>query len=133
MLYTHPLQKYIHRNPPLRHLRMLPLNPPTGPTGQPTGQPTLQVFDQTDSYAYTGVVVYFTVPSAVYAIRATGCGGLGGGGPAGGCIRAMLGVTPGDILDFDVGGPGGTEYSYFEIGGQGGCLSWWGWWCYYNH
>ena len=68
------------------------------------------VFSQstTVNFNYTGGSQNWTVPSCVTSITVSAAGGSGGGtnGGNGSLITGNINVTPGDILQINVGGEG---------------------------
>jgi hypothetical protein len=73
-----------------------------------------------ETFAYTGAAQTWTVPAGVTAIAVDAYGAQGGdanyGGP-GGRVRATLAVSPGDVLQVNVGGQGLKNGSGFNGGG----------------
>jgi hypothetical protein len=86
---------------------------PTSPTGQPSSEPTSTRF--MEQFSFTGGAVNFTVPAGVSSIwvdayGAQGGSGTGQAGGKGAYVRALLSVTPGQVLSVTVGGPGGDAF-----------------------
>src|ERR1700761_9093348 len=68
-------------------------------------------FAQTDTFVYTGAVQTWTVPPCVTSITVDMQGAIGGKslysrGGYGGRVKCTLAVTPGDVLNINVGGKG---------------------------
>ncbi len=92
-------------------------------------------FAQTFSFAYTGSVQYFTVPSGVTQLKVIAKGAMGGYNSTmwsslcsstlpdspgrGGCIEAVINVTPGQIMNIYVGGKGTNGYYVSCAANQG--------------
>src|SRR5436309_1968846 len=76
------------------------------------------VIAQPVTFLYTGAMQYWTVPAGIHTIAVDAQGARGGGaGPTGGAIasttpgcggrvQANLSVTPGQVLNINVGGAG---------------------------
>ena len=77
-------------------------------------------------FSYTGALQTWTVPSCVTTITVTVNGAQGGGtnppnpnGGLGAIVTATLAVTPGQILQVNVGGQGSTPTAGWNGGGAG--------------
>ena len=88
----------------------------------------LVVFDGgTQTFNFTGAAQTFTVPAGVTQVTISAFGAQGGagaaGGPAGGLggsVTARITVTPGEVLQVNVGGAGGAGNAAGPIVGAGG-------------
>jgi len=80
-------------------------------------------FSQTVNFFYTGAVQTYTVPPCVFTIDVTLTGGEGGGtggsGGDGALVTGTLAVTPGQVLQINVGGAGTITAGGFNGGGIG--------------
>lgn len=82
-------------------------------------------FTQTTvNFTYTGAAQYWTVPPCVTTISVEAAGGEGGGGGINGgdgaTVTGDIPVTPGDVLEINVGGLGGCHLATYGGGGDGG-------------
>lgn len=88
----------------------------TGSSSEPA--PGSQLFE------YTGAADYFTVPSNVFEVTVTMYGAAGGDGPGsgtqgrGGYMKCSVPVTPGQVLQVNVGGRGAATTGGFNGGGD---------------
>ncbi|MFH1005199.1 MAG: glycine-rich protein [Bacteroidota bacterium] len=72
------------------------------------------------TFAYTGAAQNFTVPTGVTSINVDVRGAQGGGtGGTGAKVVATLTVTPGQVLQINVGGMGGSGTGGWNGGGSG--------------
>lgn len=80
---------------------------------------SVDIFSQT--FNYTGAAQTWTVPSCVTTITVTVEGAQGGGpnGGLGAVVTATLAVTPGQVLQINVGGQGGAPTAGWNGGGAG--------------
>ncbi len=76
----------------------------------------------TTTFAYTGEVETYTVPSCVYQLNIVLEGGQGGGaeGTGGSTVSGLLDVVEGQVLEIRVGNSGGCPLGGFNGGGAGG-------------
>lgn len=76
----------------------------------------------TERFDYTGTVQTFTVPDNVTEVTATvaGAGGGSDAGGDGGLVKMRLPVTPGAIIDVNVGGSPADDQPGWPNGGAGG-------------
>lgn len=85
------------------------------------------VFSQntTEVFVYTGGEQYWTVPECVSSINIELFGASGGGllGGSGAAINGTINVTPGQILQINVGGQGENTSGGFNGGGDGASAS----------
>lgn len=75
------------------------------------------------TFTYTGAPEYWTVPSGVTTLSVTLTGGMGAGDTLGGHgaeVICDIAVTPGDILEINVGGNGVDTIGGYNGGGAGG-------------
>ncbi|GAB4455930.1 MAG: hypothetical protein OHK0036_19670 [Bacteroidia bacterium] len=78
---------------------------------------------QTITFNYTGAPQQFTVPQCANTITVTVSGAEGGGSPAGGqgaTVSGVLNVTPGQVLQINVGGQGNCPTGGWNGGANGG-------------
>jgi gliding motility-associated-like protein len=82
---------------------------------------TFHSSSQTATFNYTGSAQTWTVPVCVYSINVVVKGAKGGGtyGGNGATVTATLAVTPGQVLQINVGGTGGCPGTGFNGGGNG--------------
>lgn len=76
----------------------------------------------TTTYAYTGDVQTYTVPSCVYALDVVIKGAKGGGvnGGNGSTVSGLMDVVEGQVLEIYIGGTGGCPNAGYNGGGIGG-------------
>jgi RHS repeat-associated protein len=92
----------------------------------PTTPPPVSPTPGSATFSFTGGPQWFTVPEGVAALAVDAAGAQGGNtgyGGLGGRLRATLAVTPGEVLQVNVGGAGALEAAGFNGGGsaaQGG-------------
>ncbi len=83
----------------------------------------------TVTFNYTGAAQTWTVPQCVQTINVSVAAGKGGGGASGGLgaiVTGTLTVTPGDVLQINVGGQGNCPAAGWNGGGVGGAQGNWG-------
>ena len=83
-----------------------------------------QLFDDSETFPFTGGQQTFPVPVGVTSIQIEAYGAEGGDGNSeggdGGSVTATVNVTPGESLAVFVGGQGGTPTAGFNGGASGG-------------
>lgn len=88
---------------------------------------SVRLFSQntTEVFVFTGSVQYWTVPDCVNSINVDVFGASGGGpfGGSGAYVSGTMSVSPGQVLQINVGGQGGNTFGGFNGGGDGSSAS----------